>query len=255
VLLSAGSRVRAILTYHSIDDSGSPVSVSPAAFRAHCRFLGSGRVRVLPLESLLSDAEADDAVALTFDDGFRNVLDVAAPLLAEHGLSATIFAVSRHVGRNNDWGGKRQAGIPQLPLMTWDELATLRAAGHTIGAHTRSHPSLPGCSNDQLHDELAGCQEDLATHLGSRPDCFAYPYGAIDDRTAAAVRQVYRLACSTELRPLSAGDDAAALPRIDMYYLRTLDALDRWGSVTFRSHLWMRAAGRRLRGIAARGAA
>ena len=38
--------MRAILTYHSIDESGSPISVDPDAFRRHVRWLASGRVRV-----------------------------------------------------------------------------------------------------------------------------------------------------------------------------------------------------------------
>ncbi|TFG50637.1 MAG: polysaccharide deacetylase, partial [Gemmatimonadales bacterium] len=45
--------MRAILTYHSIDDSGSPISVAPEQFRAHVRWLQSGVIRVVPLAELL----------------------------------------------------------------------------------------------------------------------------------------------------------------------------------------------------------
>ena len=38
--------MRAILTYHSIDDSGSPISIAPADFRRHLDWLTSGRVPV-----------------------------------------------------------------------------------------------------------------------------------------------------------------------------------------------------------------
>ena len=62
--------MRAILTYHSIDPSGSPISVSPAAFRRHIEWLASGRVRVVRLEELMRLPAGEDAVALTFDDGF-----------------------------------------------------------------------------------------------------------------------------------------------------------------------------------------
>ncbi len=44
--------MRAILTYHSIDSSGSPISLSEESFRGHVRFLGSGRVSVVPLAEL-----------------------------------------------------------------------------------------------------------------------------------------------------------------------------------------------------------
>jgi peptidoglycan/xylan/chitin deacetylase (PgdA/CDA1 family) len=72
--------MRAILTYHSIDDSGSPISVAPEEFRAHVRWLGSGAVRVVPLAKLVTLPPDDDAVALTFDDAFENFSTIAAPL-------------------------------------------------------------------------------------------------------------------------------------------------------------------------------
>jgi hypothetical protein len=61
--------MRAVLTYHSIDESGSVVSVPEAAFRSHVEWLASGAVRVVPLEELLSMDDGVDAVAITFDDG------------------------------------------------------------------------------------------------------------------------------------------------------------------------------------------
>ena len=56
--------MRAILTYHSIDESGSPISVAPAAFRRHVEWLASGRVRVVSLEEIVRLNDAVDAVAL-----------------------------------------------------------------------------------------------------------------------------------------------------------------------------------------------
>ena len=44
--------MKAILTYHSVDDSGSAVSVSPDAFRRHVRWLASERVRVVTVPQL-----------------------------------------------------------------------------------------------------------------------------------------------------------------------------------------------------------
>jgi len=110
--------MRAILTYHSIDSSGSPISVSPSAFRAHVRWLASGAVRVLPLDELVSAGDDEDAVAITFDDGFENFATEAAALLAQHGLPSTVFVVPEHVDGTNAWGGSDAPGIPTLPLMS-----------------------------------------------------------------------------------------------------------------------------------------
>lgn len=244
--------MRAILTYHSIDDSGSPVSVSRAQFRAHCAFLASGRVPVVTLQQLLQHPHVPDAVAITFDDGFANVWTDAAPQLADSGLPATVFVVSNHVGGFNDWGGRRHALVPHLPLMSWEQLGHLTQWPMEIGAHTATHPHLPAAPTERLEDELDGCVDRIHAELGVRPSSFAYPYGAVDARVASAVRERFAVGCTTELRALSATDDCARLPRLDMYYLRSRGLLERWGSAAFRSLVWIRARGRWTRDLLSR---
>src|SRR5262245_46283197 len=118
--------MRAILTYHSIDDSGSPISVRPDAFERHVEWLASGLVRVTTMERLLEVPASEHAVAITFDDGFENFRDVAAPRLLAHGFPVTLFVVSGRIGRTNSWGGCREPGIPELPLLDWPALRRLQ---------------------------------------------------------------------------------------------------------------------------------
>lgn len=239
--------MRAILTYHSIDSSGSPISVSPSAFRAHVRWLASGAVRVLPLDELVSGGDDEDAVAITFDDGFENFATEAAALLAQHGLPSTVFVVPEHVDGTNAWGGSDAPGIPTLPLMSWATLGQVSRQGVTLGAHTRRHRDLTRVRGAALEDEVAGCVERIAAETGKRPTTFAYPYGAVDDTSASVVRDVFALACTTELRALHPHDDRALLPRLDMYYFRDPGQLEAWGSASFRGRLWLRAQARRVR--------
>ena len=98
--------MRAILTYHSIDESGSPISISEDVFRSQITWLAKGHVKVVPLETLMRMPASANAVALTFDDGFVNFGDVAAPLLADHGLPSTLFVVTDAAGRTNRWSGR-----------------------------------------------------------------------------------------------------------------------------------------------------
>ena len=81
--------MKAILTWHAIDESRSPISVSREVFADQVAFLASGRVRVVPLGSILT--ESGDAVALTFDDAFTSFSEVAWPALRDAGLPATVF--------------------------------------------------------------------------------------------------------------------------------------------------------------------
>ena len=239
--------MRAILTYHSLDESGSPISVSPSAFRAHVRWLASGGVRVLPLDELVAANEREDAVAITFDDGFQNFATEGVSLLAEHGFPSTVFVVPEHVEGTNAWGGSDAPGIPTLPLMSWSTLARVTQQGVTLGAHTRRHRDLTRVRGAALEDEVAGCVERIAAETGKRPTTFAYPYGAVDDTSASVVRDVFALACTTELRALHTDDDRALLPRLDMYYFRDPGQLEAWGTASFRGRLWLRAQARRVR--------
>lgn len=243
---------RAILTYHSIDGSGSPISVAPDAFAAHVRWLASGRVRVVPLVNLAAEvrdgsASDGDAVALTFDDGFANFAEHAAPLLAEHALPATVFVVSEHAGRTNAWGGRDAAGIPTLPLMDWSALGRIAESGVDIGAHTRTHPHLDALGSNAIAEEIEGGASEITSRLGRRPTSFAYPYGAVSDSAAAVVRATFDAGVTTRMRTLSTGDDRALLPRLDAYYLRSPDGLAGWGTARFRAYLTMRAAVRAAR--------
>lgn len=243
--------MRAILTYHSIDSSGSAISMSEEAFRAHVRFLASGRVRVVALGELPTVAEGQDAIALTFDDGFRNFASAAAPVLSAAGLPATVFVVSDAVGGTNEWDARPAPGIPTLPLMSWDEVHAAAEAGFGIGAHTRRHPDLTTVDHGRLEDELAGCVERCSSELGQRPRWFAYPYGAVNDVVARAARDVFEWSCTTAFRPVEPGDDRALLPRLDAYYFRGAGQLESWGTPAFRRRLWVRAQGRRVKALLA----
>lgn len=239
--------MRAILTYHSIDSSGSPISVDAESFARHVRWLASGRVRVTTVAELLSLPDSVDAVAITFDDAFQNLADVAAPLLAEHGLPATAFVVADHAGGTNAWGRSPDAGLPVLPLLDWNGLGRLADQGISIGGHSRSHRPLAMLRSDELADEIAGAGQIIERELGRTPVGFAYPYGSVSDDAATLVRTAYPWACTTELEMLRPDTDRARLPRLDMYYFREPRRLERWGTARFAYYLRLRSGARQLR--------
>lgn len=237
--------MRAILTYHSLDDSGSPISIAPEVFAKHVRFLASGEVRVLPLAELLEHEGDEHAVALTFDDGFRNFADEAWPRLREHGLPATVYVVADKVGQTNDW--ERGGAGPVLPLMDWDTLARLVQEGLELGGHGRTHVHLDGLDPDRLADEVSAAAERLEQRVGGAPRSFAYPYGSFDEATVAAVAEYFESAVTTELRSLRGTDHVLRLPRLDAYYLRRPRRLESFGQRRFQRYISLRALGRRLR--------
>lgn len=239
--------MRAILTYHSIDESGSPISISEAVFRNQIAWLARSNVRVVSLDTLLHLPGNADAVALTFDDGFVNFSDIAAPLLADHEMPSTLFVVADAAGRTNRWPGRSDRGVPELPLLAWDALGRLREQLVEIGAHTRTHVNLARLTDSRLQDEVVGGADRIRAETGYAPTSFAYPYGAVSDAAVSLVASRFAWGCTTDMRSVSAHEARALLPRLDMFYLREAGQLERWGTARFRYQLRLRAGARLVR--------
>jgi len=212
------------------------------------RWLAEHNIPVIPLNSIL-DPGPNDAVALTFDDGFSNFEKIALPLLVAHGFPATLFVVSRMVGRTNEWnrvGGSFR--LPVLPLLDWNGVERVSAQGVDIGAHSRTHPSITSLKKPEVGGEVAGCRNDIRRALGITPRSFCYPYGNVNGSVLAAVAATYTVAVTSELRELNlAMDKPHLIPRIDMYYFRRPGRLESWGTSAFSRYLRFRRAGRQAK--------
>lgn len=244
--------MKAILTYHSIDPSGSVLSVHPDRFREHVEILSARGVPVLALADLCAP-DCERGIALTFDDGFENFADVAWPLIRDSGWPSTVFVASAWVGKENGWD-RDDPRIPRLPLMDWPTLQDLAQQGVTLGSHTRTHPKLTQLGITEVGEEIRGCREDLIEHAGVEPETFAYPYGDFDRGVAEAVKAAgHRYAVTTELRALRPSEASAlALPRLDAFYLAKPGVMEAWGTPGFHRYLTFRNAARRLRRTLAR---
>jgi len=240
-----------ILTYHSLDESGSVISVAPLAFREHMRILRDRGFSGIPLGRLL-DAWNGGAglpprpVVLTFDDAFRNFEEAARPVLQASGFSATVFAVAGRCGTTNDWPGQL-ARVPRLPLLSAAELRHLAAAGIEIGSHGLTHAALDGLSAAEAEREVAGSKRALEDMLGAPVRVLAYPYGRSTANVRALAAAHYLAACGVSMAAASTGHDRYALPRIDVYYLRQPSIFRTLGTAPGRGYIALRRLGRRLR--------
>lgn len=239
--------MRAVLTYHSIDRSGSVISVTPEAFRRHVRALSERGVRMTTLSGLLALPPHMEAVAITFDDGFATVEEEARAVLQDYGAVATVFVVTDRVGGDSGWAQGPGPQVPARPLLDWDALARLQEAGFEIGSHTRTHADLRTLSPSAVQDEVGESAAIIQRRTGRQPVSFAYPFGEFAPSVEDAVRAAYRFACTTRLGFLESGAAPHRLPRLDAYYFRHPGALDAWAAPGFRRYIRFRAAGRQLR--------
>jgi peptidoglycan/xylan/chitin deacetylase (PgdA/CDA1 family) len=98
-----------ILTYHSVAAPGLAEWIDPRnridadRFARQAEFLATHR-RVISLDELADAVESGEplpagSVVLTFDDGYRDTLEVAAPILARYGLPAMLYVPTAIVTR------------------------------------------------------------------------------------------------------------------------------------------------------------
>jgi peptidoglycan/xylan/chitin deacetylase (PgdA/CDA1 family) len=223
-----------ILMYHSIADDGPPEldrhRVCPRVFREHLRFLRRNGYHSVSLgewaRSIANgEALAGRPVIITFDDGYRNFIANALPLLEAADFRATIFIVAGKVGGVADWD---TTSWPPLPLMDWDDLRELTRRGFEIGCHTTSHADLRVSSDEEIlrdsREARAMLQEQLHLDVGS----IALPWGRTDARIRVALaRGGYCTAVTTERGRSSLADDPLHLPRIEITQNDDAESLSR----------------------------
>jgi peptidoglycan/xylan/chitin deacetylase (PgdA/CDA1 family) len=124
-------------------------------------------------------------VALTFDDGFESFNRHVMPVLRQKQIPATVFVVTRDIGKRPGWiaDGKRRGANERL-MGEEDLRALLREGIVSVGSHSVSHAPLRGSalSADEIQFELGGSKQDLEERLGQEIALFALPYGAYDER-------------------------------------------------------------------------
>jgi peptidoglycan/xylan/chitin deacetylase (PgdA/CDA1 family) len=235
-----------ILTYHSLDDSESVISVRPDVFASHVQDLATRGFTSMTLSAALAALRGEGelperAVVITFDDGYLSVLTEGVPVLEAHGFTATVYLVPGYADRPAEWPAN-PAALVSSPLVDWDEASALRDAGVEIGAHSLTHPDLTRLSPAEAEMEILGSRDSLKERLGVEVRTFAHPFGAHDEGTRSIVAAHFDAACGTRMGRATPASDPYLLPRVDAYYARNSPRL---GMLT-RPFVDLRLAGRQV---------
>jgi peptidoglycan/xylan/chitin deacetylase (PgdA/CDA1 family) len=227
-----------ILMYHGFGGDGEEASrfvIPRRSFARQMRALALLRYRPITFEQLVQRLREcrlppRRAVVITIDDGYRDNLEVAHPILRSHDFPATLFLVSQKLGAGNDWDGEPPLG--ERPTLSDGQARELRSAGHEIGAHTRNHCSLTDAADATQQEEIAGSKRELEEALGGPVTTFAYPYGRRDERAVAATEAAGFIgACTTHPDLARFDEDPLRLPRLE---IKGTDSLR-----TFLRKLWL----------------
>lgn len=244
-----------IACFHSISESAhDELRFSAQTFEELCRYW-QDHFDMVALDALFSAAAADEGqshslLAITFDDGYADNAEVAAPILYRLGLSATFFIVTGCLDGEVEphWYGEKRP--PRM--MNWQQAKELEKAGFSLGSHTHSHARLstlrPELRTAELERPLLRLRQEL---LAPSLD-FAFPFGQPQDCRdidRAAIRAAgYRSAFACHGGVYASGDDRYHLNRMAIsprYHASQRDWQRAWQAETARWH----SNARRMAGV------
>lgn len=172
-------------------------------FAGHMRTLAEAGYHTISLEVASRRMGGDEPIdpkscVITFDDGYLDTYEVAAPVLRSYGFVATVFVVAGLVGRRSLWDAGKCC---TAPLMDWDQLRELARRGWSIGSHTLTHPELARLPVDEARHEIVDSRRVLEQELDRPVKTFCYPFGNWDEITYELVRLAgYAAACNDTWR-------------------------------------------------------
>jgi peptidoglycan/xylan/chitin deacetylase (PgdA/CDA1 family) len=135
---------------------------------------------------------------LTFDDGFKNIITNALPIMHEYAVPATFFVPTAMISAPHDEVERYCRVVTNYPsaieVATWDDLGKASAAGLEIGSHTRTHARFAEVSTSQaaVADEIYGSKADVERRLGRACNYISWPYGRLVDADAHSLEVVQR---------------------------------------------------------------
>ena len=203
----------AILLYHHVSSSTpASTSISPETFKSHMEYLDAHHT-VVSLQDVVSAIQhnttlPENAVAITFDDGYANILDNAHPILADLGFPYTVFINPDEIG----------VGPKQL---TWEQVIAMHNDGVVFANHTLDH--LHMLNGEQAMGERAwlekvwqnveSAEKKIEDKLDISLKYLAYPFGEYNTALANKLKAEGYIGFGQHSGAVGPSSDMQALPR------------------------------------------
>lgn len=192
ICLSVRAHAAVILQYHHVSETLPAVtSVSANTFTKHLSYLKEHNFNVIALNELISAIQQgktlpEKAVAITFDDGYNNNYEQAAPILEKFGYPYTIFVNPTLIDEGKGY------------VMGWDKLKELASKGALIANHTAQHDYLHIKLKDEsdaqwqarIKQDILRSQQRIKEEIGHDYKYLAYPYGEFNNKLQALVEEL-----------------------------------------------------------------
>jgi peptidoglycan/xylan/chitin deacetylase (PgdA/CDA1 family) len=185
-VVNGDGRTLRVLMYHKVNDlAGNRMSIPVSVFDEQMAQLDELGYTVVDLDAVLAHYRdgaplSEHAVLITFDDGYRDNLENAVPVLRRYGYPAVQFVPLAFVGDaqplpHEEWLATR--GIVNRTV-DWTEIAELEQEGVRIESHGISHRPLADLEVDEAAREIVISKLRLEEKLGRRVHAFSYVKGS-----------------------------------------------------------------------------
>ncbi len=213
--------------YHSIDNTKlkrlKGIRISPKNFDRQLSYLHKRGYKSYTLCEMIEQKENlnTKSVVITFDDGYRDNLTNALPILQKYGFKATVFVIINRF--DNDWSIHRKAKnagiVNKIEKLSDNDIEELLKSGLVeIGAHTLNHKNFLKMTKGEKAEEIEKSKRMLERRFGIECKTFSYPFGIYDEGDEELVKEAGFIgAVTTEVARVDLQkDDLFLLPRINV---------------------------------------
>ena len=203
-----------VLSYHSISDDKSSISISTNIFEKQIIFLKKLSYESVNFDEI--DPNKKNQIILTFDDGYKDILVNALPILKKYNFKATCFFVTNLIGKNNNWDNKKE-NYKIKELMNLDDIKKWYENGMSVQSHSHNHLDLTKLSDMEIINELEYSKKYLQEKFNIMSDVFCYPFGKVNRNVYEITKKIYKKAVTTNRSRYNINKhNRILIPRIDM---------------------------------------
>ena len=201
---------RRVLMYHSINQHKQSekdiYSLSQRDFAQHVELLHelhkTENSRIVKL-----DSTDRSGITITFDDGYRDTLTIAAQTLADKKLPFTVFVSSANITSGDSKFLNRQELI---------ELSKI--SGATIGSHGHAHSHLAKMSPQDVTSDLKHSKDWLEQIVQKPVTTLSYPHGSYNNDVVRIASEIgFEFAATSKWGVYEVGTKKLEIPRIDVW--------------------------------------
>jgi len=127
-------------------------------------------------------------VAIHFDDCYREILTNGAPIMKVLGVPACAFINSGFVDTSRSFPHDAATYPFACEMLRSSDVQAWSSLGFEVGAHTVNHVDLGKCTVETAEHEIVQCGHDLEKMIGKPVDLFSFPFGRLDNISAATRR-------------------------------------------------------------------